>query len=108
MSIKLLAVFTSTASQEEAERMAVALVKRGLAACAQICRIESFYIWDGSMHHDPEFRIVFKTTAPQYEAVQTAIEEMHSYELPAIYAIAVEHSSGPYAAWVETGSSYER
>ena len=102
--MKLLAVFTTVASREEAQKIASALVERKLVACAQISKIDSFYFWQGAVQHEPEFRIVFKTTETQYQAVEAAIREMHSYELPAVYAVAVEHAYGPYASWVIEGS----
>jgi periplasmic divalent cation tolerance protein len=105
--MKLLAVFTTVASRDEACRMASALVERQLVACAQISEIESFYRWQGAVCHDPEFRLLLKTTDAQYEAVEAVLKQMHSYELPAIYAVPVERVYGPYAEWVEGGSSGE-
>ena len=101
----LIAVFTTVGSLDEARAMARTLVQRKLAACAQISEIESFYPWQGSIHNDKEFRIVFKTTGAQYAALETAIRELHPYELPAIHALAVEHAYAPYAAWVEENST---
>ena len=98
--MSLLAVYTTVASREEALTMAKALVERRLAACAQIEEIESVYRWEGALHHEVEFRILFKTVAARYAEVEAAIRELHSYELPAIHAIAVERSDGRYADWV--------
>ena len=81
--------------------MANALVERRLAACAQITEIASVYRWDGAVRHEPEFRIVFKTLAARYVEVEGAIRELHSYQLPAIYAVAVELADPRYAQWVE-------
>lgn len=105
MPVNLLAVFTTVATRDEARRMAKAIVERKLAACAQISEIESFYIWEGAVRNEPECRILFKTTDAQYAAVEAAIRELHSYELPAIHAVAMEHAYAPYAEWIEEGSS---
>jgi periplasmic divalent cation tolerance protein len=98
-----LAVVTTVGSQAEAQRMARTLVERGLAACAQISEIESFYTWSGAVQNEKEFRVLFKTTGATYEAVELAIRELHSYELPAIHAYAIERIYEPYAAWLESG-----
>jgi periplasmic divalent cation tolerance protein len=103
--MKLLAVFTTVASAEAAREMGRALVERKLAACAQITEIESIYSWDGAVQDEVEYRVMFKTTAAQYPAIEAAIRELHTYELPAIHAVAVEAVYEPYAAWVEEGSS---
>jgi periplasmic divalent cation tolerance protein len=104
VSSKLLAVFTTVASREQARKIASALVERRLVACAQISEIESFYRWRGSVQHEPEFRLLLKTTQARYAEVEAALRELHSYELPAIHAVAVENAYGPYAAWVEEAS----
>ena len=98
-----LAVVTTVDSQQEAQHMARALVERGLAACAQISQIESFYSWNGAVQNAQEFRVLFKTTGALYEAIELAIRELHSYELPAIHAFAIEKISEPYAAWLDSG-----
>jgi periplasmic divalent cation tolerance protein len=103
--MKLLAVYTTVATREDARRIAGTLVERKLAACAQICDIESFYAWKGAVQHEPEFRILLKTTEARYPAVEAAIRALHPYELPAIHAVALAHSYAPYAAWIEEGST---
>lgn len=99
-STAFLAVVTTVDSQPQAQHMARTLVERGLAACAQISEIESFYTWDGAVQHGQEFRVLFKTTRARYAALEQAIRELHSYELPAIHAYAIEEIYAPYAAWV--------
>ncbi|HHV93759.1 MAG TPA: divalent-cation tolerance protein CutA [Firmicutes bacterium] len=101
----LLAVVTTTGSQEEAKVIARALVEKGLAACVQISAVESFYKWQGELQEDQEFRIVAKTTAERYQEVEKTIRNMHSYELPAIYAVSLEFVYGPYAEWVKENST---
>lgn len=107
MNMKLIAVFTTVGSLDEARMIARALVERRLVACAQITEIESFYSWSGAVQNDKEFRIMLKTTEARYKAVETAIRALHSYELPAIHAVAVERAYEPYAAWVGQCSADE-
>ena len=98
--MSLVAVLTSTGSLDEAQRMARALVERRLVACAQISAIESVYRWDGALQNGPEFRLLLKTTAARYVEVEAAIRALHSYALPAIYAVPVDAAHAPYADWV--------
>jgi periplasmic divalent cation tolerance protein len=95
-----IAVVTTVGSLAEAQAIARALVERRLAACAQISGIESYYTWRGAVQNEQEFRILFKTTSERYAAVEAAIRELHSYELPAIYGVAAEHCYAPYAVWI--------
>lgn len=93
----LLAVFTTVATREDAERMARALVERRLAACVQIDEIRSVYRWQAQVQLDCEQGLMCKTAAARYPALQAAIRELHGYELPAIHALAVTQASQPYA-----------
>ena len=100
-----IAVMTTVGSRAEAHAIARALVARGLVACAQISEIESVYRWNGALKHDREWRLLLKTVADRYDAVEEAIRAVHPYELPAIYALPVERAYGPYADWVRTESA---
>lgn len=95
-----LLVVTTVGSREDAQLLARALVELRLAACAQIGEIRSVYRWQGAVHEEPEFRVLFKTRADRYAQVEAAIRERHPYELPAIHAIATRHAEAAYAAWV--------
>lgn len=103
--MKLIAVFTTVASREEARRIARTLVERKLVACAQISEIESFYHWDGAVQNENEFRLLLKTTDRNYRVVENAIKELHSYALPAIHALKFEHVYAPYAEWIDMNAS---
>jgi periplasmic divalent cation tolerance protein len=105
--MQLITVYTTVATQDDAQRMARAIVGRKLAACAQLCEVESFYSWQGEAKNEPEWRVALKTTADGYAAVESAIRELHSYELPDIHAVAIEQVSAAYGAWVEAGSCGE-
>ena len=95
-----IAVLTTIDSLEQARAIADILVERKLAACVQISPIESIYTWHGSVQRDDEYRVFAKTTADRYADVETAIRELHSYDLPAIYAIDLTQVFEPYADWV--------
>ena len=102
--MKIIAVLTTTDSLEEARAIAAALVERKLAACAQISAIESVYTWQGATQNDTEYRLMVKTVASRYADVESAIRELHSYELPAVYAFEMSEVFSPYAEWVAENS----
>ncbi|WP_427158437.1 divalent-cation tolerance protein CutA [Aliinostoc sp. HNIBRCY26] len=99
-----IAVVTTVSNLIEAQRMARTLVEQKLAACAQISEIESFYVWDNAVQNEKEFRVLFKTTDENYQAIEEAIKQLHSYELPPIHAFKLEHIYAPYAEWIESNS----
>ena len=103
--MKTIAVLTTTDSLDQARAIARELVDRRLAACVQISSIESFYAWEGVTQNDQEFRLLAKTTEERYADVEAAIRELHSYDLPAIYAFDMVEVFEPYAEWVVDNSS---
>ena len=105
LDMNTIAIFTTIDSHERAREIASALVERKLAACVQISNIESVYEWQGVVQNDTEYRIMIKTTSERYDAAEAAIRELHSYELPAIYAFAAERVFAPYAEWVAENST---
>ena len=100
MKSNTIAVFTTTHNLEEARKLAKTLVEKKLAACTQISEIESFYTWENDVQNDQEFRIMFKTTKNKYKDVERAILKIHSYDLPAIYAVDVDELYKPYGDWL--------
>jgi periplasmic divalent cation tolerance protein len=96
-----LQVLTSAGSEEEAERIAAALVERRLAACVQtIGPIASRYRWQGEVETAREWLCLAKTEARRYDELETAIRELHSYEEPEIVATPIVAGSRGYLDWL--------
>lgn len=103
--MKLFALHTTVATRADAQRLADVAVARSLAACVQITPIESVYRWQGALQHESELRLLFKTTEAALPALQALLLEMHPYELPALYAVAVDVASPAYRDWVLAGTT---
>ena len=68
-------VLTTAGSQEEARKIAQALVERRLAACVNILGpMESVYRWQGKVESAPEYLLVIKTTAAAFTRVRDALK----------------------------------
>lgn len=94
-------VFMTAPGADEARRIANELVQRQLAACVQILpEIESVYRWNGEVQRDKEVLILAKTTAAQFDGLERAVREIHSYETPEIVAVRMSEVSEPYRAWL--------
>jgi periplasmic divalent cation tolerance protein len=97
-----LQVVTTTGSREEADAIADALVHARLAACVQIVGpVESRYWWKGGVEVAQEWLCVAKTTGARYPALEDAVRELHSYDVPEIVALPVTVGSEPYLRWVQ-------
>jgi periplasmic divalent cation tolerance protein len=94
-------VVTTTASKEEAERIAQTLVTRRLAACVQVAGpISSTYRWKGDLETSQEWLCTIKTLQSHYHLLEEAIRELHSYEVPEILALGVVAGSRDYLDWL--------
>jgi periplasmic divalent cation tolerance protein len=94
-------VLTTVGSQEEARKIAHAMVDRRLAACVNIVpQIESVYRWQGKVETAEEWLLLIKTQAALYERVRDAIKELHSYDLPECVMLEVRDGSHEYLNWI--------
>jgi periplasmic divalent cation tolerance protein len=94
-------VLTTAGSQEEAGKIARALVERRLAACVNIVpQIESVYRWQGKMETAQEWLLLIKTQAELFERVHDAVKELHSYDLPECVMLEVSAGSQQYLEWI--------
>ncbi|MGA8428999.1 MAG: divalent-cation tolerance protein CutA [Candidatus Sulfotelmatobacter sp.] len=94
-------VLTTAGSEEEARKIAHALVERKLAACVNIIpQIESIYRWQGKVESAREWLLLIKTTSEKFSVVRDAIRELHSYDLPECVAVAIDDGSPEYLEWL--------
>ena len=100
-----IAVITTIDSLEQARVIGSELVERKLAACVQVSSIESIYTWQDVTQNEQEFRVLVKTVRARYPEVEAAIQELHTYDLPAIYAVEMVEVFAPFADWVAENSS---
>jgi periplasmic divalent cation tolerance protein len=99
-------VLTTAGSQDEARKIARALVERRLAACVNIVApVESVYRWQGEVENAQEWLLIIKTTAQAFSKVREAICELHSYDLPECVLLSIEDGSKTYLEWI--GESVE-
>ncbi|SRR6266849_761533 len=99
-------VLTTAGSEEEARKIACALVERRLVACVNIVpQVESIYRWEGKVEKAQEWLLVIKTTGAAFDRVRDVIKELHSYEVPECICISIENGSPDYLKWI--GESVE-
>ncbi len=93
-------VVLSTAPASEAADLARYLVDRHLAACVNVTPVQSFYRWEGAVHHEPEEILIIKTTAGLAEQVTAAICSHHPYQVPEVIVLPVIGGSITYLDWI--------
>jgi periplasmic divalent cation tolerance protein len=99
--VAMIQIMTTTPDKQEADRIAEELVTRRLAGCVQVAGpITSTYRWQGKIETSEEWLCIIKTRRANYAAVEQAILELHSYEVPEILAINVVEGSQSYLDWL--------
>jgi periplasmic divalent cation tolerance protein len=99
-------ILTTTGSQEEANLIAELLVTRKLAACVQMTKITSCYVWEGKVNKDSEYLLLIKTAAHLYPEVEATIVENHSYEIPEIIQLSITRGLDRYLGWIDENTRF--
>ncbi|UJS18916.1 MAG: divalent-cation tolerance protein CutA [Candidatus Jettenia sp. CY-1] len=105
---KVIIIFSTAKSLEEARRIGHVLVEEGHVACCNIVQsVESIFKWQGKLCAEHEVLMILKTKDDKFDIVEKRIRQIHSYEVPEIIAIPLSHGSKNYLDWVvqETGIS---
>ena len=98
---ELVVLFITTASTEEAQRMAEVLLKQRKAASVNILpKVNSLFWWHGKINSAEENLLIVKTKALQLNEVIRLVKENHSYEIPAIIALPIVDGSKDYLKWL--------
>jgi periplasmic divalent cation tolerance protein len=95
-------VLVATQNEDEAARIATALVAKKLAACCNIIKgARSIYSWKGAVHDEHEALMFIKTRRELFSALEAEVKRLHSYSTPEIIALPVVAGSDAYLSWVE-------
>jgi periplasmic divalent cation tolerance protein len=86
----------------EARRIASKVVRKRLAACANIVLgpVQSIYRWKGRVQGAREVLMLLKTSANRLDELEREVKRLHSYEVPELIALPVSAGSREYLAWL--------
>ena len=94
--------FVTTESNEEAKRIAEALVERKLAACVNVIpQVFSYYWWNGKIESDQETKLVIKTKSGLMEELIDTVKNLHSYEVCEVTCVPIVEGNADYLNWVD-------
>jgi periplasmic divalent cation tolerance protein len=94
-------VFITASNEDEAARIAKALVEARLAGCVNIIKnIRSIYIWQGKVEDESEVLMIVKTQKPFFDLLMKKVKELHSYTVPEIIALPIVEGSEDYLKWL--------
>lgn len=94
-------VLVTTANKAEAEKIAQALLKEKLIACANIINpVTSFFHWSGKVDKCEECLVVMKSRMDLFSQLAERVKGLHSYEVPEILAFPIVEGSEAYLGWM--------
>jgi len=94
-------VFITASNEDEAARIAKALVEAKLAGCVNIIKnIRSIYSWQGKVKDETEVLMIVKTQKSLFDSLMKKVKELHSYTVPEIIAMPIVKGSEDYLKWL--------
>jgi periplasmic divalent cation tolerance protein len=95
-------VFITAPKEQEAAKIAHALVEARLAGCVNILKnIRSIYRWEGKTEDEKEVLMIAKTQKRLFRSLQQKVKELHSYSVPEVIAVPVTEGSADYLKWLK-------
>jgi periplasmic divalent cation tolerance protein len=102
MKDKFVIIFVTCASNNEAQKIAAALLKKRLVACGNIVGgVRSKFWWKGKIDSTKETLLILKAKSANFKAVEKKVKRIHSYDVPEIIAIPIVAGSSDYLNWIK-------
>ena len=101
MNTDFILVLVTTASKEEAEKIAQELLEGKLIACANIISpINSRFLWSGKIDCAKECLVVMKSRMDLFGTLVECVKDLHSYKVPEVLALPIVAGSEAYLSWM--------
>ena len=94
-------IFITTGTDEEARKVAGALLEQRKAACVNIVpKVSSLFWWQDRIDTAHENLLMVKTRASRVEEIVRLVKELHSYDIPEIIALPIVGGNRDYLEWI--------
>lgn len=94
-------LYVTTCDLKEARKIARSLIRKKLAACANIFpKMESIYCWQDKIKSESESVLILKTSRKNTSEVIHEIQKIHSYQTPCILSLRIDRGSTEYLKWI--------
>jgi periplasmic divalent cation tolerance protein len=104
----VLLVFITAGSEEEATRLAEALLSERLVACVnRLGGVHSEYWWKGTRDTAREVLMLAKTRRSLWPRVLETVRRLHSYEIFSAFAIPLAEGNPDYLRWIAAETATE-
>lgn len=100
-SMTAVLIYVTTASHDEAVRIAHAVVGERLAACANVMApMTSVFRWEGAIQEESEVPLILKTEESLVGRLTERVKQLHSYQCPCVVALPVTGGNPAFLDWI--------
>lgn len=85
----------------EATKIARLLLDKKLVVCAKQIPTSSDYWWDGNIEHANEIMLTMESREDLFDAVESELQQAHSYETFVLEMISVKRVSAKAQKWMQ-------
>ena len=93
-------LFLTCANQEEADKIAQALLEKKLVVCVKKSPVNSDFLWQGKIDHASEILLVMDSSEELFDQAEQEVKRLHSYDTPNLVSVLVSKSSSGIAQWL--------
>ncbi|MBI3033837.1 divalent-cation tolerance protein CutA [Candidatus Woesearchaeota archaeon] len=97
----MISVYITFRDEPEARSIARHLLEKRLIACANIFPVKSMFWWQGKVTDEQEVAMLAKAPKRNFGRIKDEVRKLHSYEVPCIVSLPVEHKDEDFSKWVE-------
>lgn len=101
MANKICVIMTTCGDKRSAKTLSDILIRKKLAACVQMTRIKSRYLWKNEIRFEREFLLIIKTLRKNRKKIKRVFDSHHPYELPEFVCLKAD-SSKKYKRWIKS------
>lgn len=95
-------VLVTVPTTEEAQHVADVILGKRLAACVNIVGpVSSAFLWKGEIEKASEYLLVIKTKRDLFPELTSAVQAVHSYEVPEIIGLPIVVGEKAYLSWID-------
>ena len=100
----MLLCYITCDSVEQAKKIAKHLMDKKLCACVNIFpEMQPMFFWppkSGTIDESKEVVLIAKTIESKYKELESEVAKVHTYDVPCIFAIPVQHVAKSYYDWL--------
>lgn len=96
----MIILYLTCANTDEANRISKALLEDRLIACARSSAVTSSYWWNGKINQDSEILLMMETVEAKFDAVNSIVKQLHSYDEYVLTAIPVLRTTPGVERWL--------